>query len=125
MKIYVYYEEDGRVGYVRLLEPEKGHTIQDYYDKAKEYNGQLKREAYVIFDIEDEKLGEAILYLLGEKKYKRYADIDDLDDSINSIRSEVVDLYDTAFDMNQSIERIEKLFEKVKESFEKLEGTNK
>lgn len=61
---------------------------------------------------------ETITYLMGEKKYKRYADLDDVDDTMNELSASINSLHDDAFDMAQAMERLEKEFEKIKKQFE-------
>jgi hypothetical protein len=113
MKIYSYFNEDGSVCNVHLLDDEKN---KDAEEKAKEYNKKLGREAYRIFTIPD-GMEEVILFLIGEKKYKVYADIDDLDDTLNEVGSDIRGLHDDAFEMTERLERIEKMFEKFKKEF--------
>ena len=113
MKIYSYFNEDGSVQNVHLLDDEK---IKEAEEKAKEYNKNLKREAYRIFSI-PEGMEETITYLLGKKKYKRYADIDDLDDTLNEVGSDIRGLHDDTFEMVERLEHIEKMFEKFKKEF--------
>lgn len=110
MKIYSYFNEDGSVCNVHLLDDEKN---KDAEEKTKEYNKKLGREAYKIFTIPD-GMEEIILFLIGEKKYKVYADIDDLDDTLNEVGSDIRGLHDDAFEMTERLERIEKMFEKFK-----------
>lgn len=117
MKIYTYFEEDGRVGYVRVIDGDEKHTEQEYVDKAKKLNENLKREAYVIFDIEDPRLVETILYLLGEKKYKSYADLDDLDTTLNEVSGDIQSLHNDAFEMYERMEAIERMFEDFKNKY--------
>ena len=117
MKIYTYFEEDGRVGYVRVIDGDEKHTEQEYVDKAKKLNENLKREAYVIFDIEDPRLVETILYLLGEKKYKSYADLDDLDTTLNEVSSDIQSLHNDAFEMYEIMEAIKRMFEGFKNKY--------
>ena len=113
MRIYGYFNEDGSVCNVHLLNDEK---IKEAEEKAKEYNKQLGRDAYRIFTIPD-GMEEIILFLIGEKKYKVYADIDDLDDTLNNVGSDIRDLHDDAFEMSERLERIEKMFEKFKKQY--------
>ena len=85
MTIYGYFNEDGSVCNVHLLDDEKIKEAE-----------------------------ENILFLIGEKKYKVYADIDDLDDTLNEVGSDIRALHDDAFEMSERLERIEKMFEKFK-----------
>ena len=66
MTIYGYFNEDGSVCNVHLLDDEK---LKYAEEKAKEYNKNLEREAYRIFTIPD-GMEEVILFLLGEKNTK-------------------------------------------------------
>lgn len=113
MKIYAYYLEEGRIYSVRSCEDSK-LTDQELVDKVKELNEKEGREAYKLFDI-PEGMEEVFRFFFGEKKYKRYADMDDLDDSINELQSQIVDAYDTMYDINHSIEYLKEEFEKLKE----------
>ena len=113
MRIYTYFNEDGSVCSVHLLDDEK---IKEAEEKAKEYNKNLGREAYKIFTI-PEGMEETITYLMGEKKYKRYADLDDVDDTMNELSASINSLHDDAWDMAQAMERLEKEFAEVKKQF--------
>ena len=117
MKFYAYFREDGTVDYAHSFEALKPHTEEEIYEKVKECNDREGREAFVVFEAEG-KLEEVINYLLGDKGYKRYADLDKLDTSINELSSDIRSIYDDAFSMNESIERIEKMFDEFKEKFE-------
>ena len=110
MRIYTYFNEDGSVCSVHLLDDEK---IKEAEEKAKEYNKNLGREAYKFFTI-PEGMEETITYLMGEKKYKRYADLDDIDNTMNGLSASINSLRDDTFDIAQSMERVEKEFEKIK-----------
>lgn len=114
MKIYAYYLEDGRIYSVRSCEDSK-LTDQELVDKVKEFNEKEGREAYKLFDI-PEGMEEVFRFFFGEKKYKRYADMDDLDNSINELQSQVVDAYDALYDLNQSMDYLKEEFEKLKEN---------
>lgn len=113
MRIYSYFNEDGSVCNVHLLDDEK---IKEAEERAKEFNKNLGREAYRIFTI-PEGMEETITYLMGEKKYKRYADLDDLDNTLNEVGSDIRGLHDDAFEMTERLERIEKMFESFKKEF--------
>lgn len=89
---------------------------KDVDEKIKKSNEQIGYEAYKAFDIPKE-LEETILYLLGEKGYKVYSDLDDLDNTLNEVGSDIRALHDDAFEMSERIEKIEKMFEDFKKHF--------
>lgn len=117
MKIYSYFYENGSIGSVRLIDEEKN---KDFDEKIKKSNEQIGYEAYKIFDIPKE-MEEIILYLLGEKGYKVYSDLDDLDNALNKVSGDISSLHDDAFEMSERIEKIEKMFEDFKKHFPKDE----
>lgn len=113
MKIYVYFLENGTVYSVRSCEGSK-MTDQEIVNKIKSYNEKEGREAYKLFDV-PEGMEEIFTFFLGEKGYKRYSDMTDLDNSINELESQVVDAYDTMYDINHSMEYLKEEFNKLKE----------
>lgn len=113
MKIYAYYLEDGRIYSVRSCEGVK-LTDQEIIDKINGYNEKEGREAYKLFNVPAE-MEELFTFFIGEKGYKKYADMTDLDDSINELQSQVVDAYDTIYDLNHSMEYLKQEFDKLKE----------
>ena len=100
-----------------VSDSDEKHTEQEYVDKAKKLNENLKREAYVIFDIEDPRLAETILYLLGEKKYKLYADLYDIDNTLNEVSGDIKSLHNDAFELYERMEAIERMFENFKKKY--------
>ena len=114
MKIYAYYLEDGRIYSVRSCEDSKLTDQELVAISSSIVSLFSNEEAYKLFDI-PEGMEEVFRFFFGEKKYKRYADMDDLDDSINELQSQVVDAYDTIYDINHSMEYLKEEFEKLKE----------
>lgn len=65
------------------------------------------------------KLDNLVAFLIGEKKYKLYSDIDDLDDSINELSSELSSIQGDVFDMSRAMEHVEEMFNEFKEKYGK------
>lgn len=116
MFIYTYFNEDGSVGSVHIID-EEHNDINQVEEKAKEYNKECGREAYKIFAIPDE-LEESILFLFGGKRYKRYADIDDIENRMYELSASIEDLHDDAFSMSEAMDNIKRDFEKIKKYFD-------
>lgn len=114
MKIYAYYLEDGRIYSVRSCDNAK-MTDQEIIDKINSFNEKAEREAYKLFDV-PEGMEEVFTFFLGEKGYKKYSDMADLDDSINELNSQVIDAYDTLYDINHSMECLKEEFDRLKET---------
>ena len=114
MRIYSYFVEDNIVGGVYIIDEEK-HKDAD--ERVAQLNKECGREAYRIFDI-PEGMEETITYLMGDKKYKKYADLDDVDDTMNELSASINSLHDDAWDMAQAMERLEKEFAEIKKKFE-------
>ena len=56
-----------------------------------------------------------VLFLLGDKQYKVYSDMEDLDDSINDLGARIGSISEDVFDMRESFEHIEKMFKEFKD----------
>lgn len=117
MKVIINYKDNDSINYVRAL---------DYYKTEEERQKVLDRinELTISGDCKfkiievDNDIEDVINFLLGENKYKMYSDIDDLDDSVSELGAELRNVYDTIFDMNETLEGIEKKFQKIKDKIE-------
>lgn len=85
---------------------------------AKSNNDDNCQSSFVIWET-DGVIGNLVEFLLGDKKYKIYADIDDLDDSINELSSDLGSMHDDIFHMARSMENIENMFKEFKEKLTK------
>lgn len=116
MKIYTYSLEDGRIYSVRSCEDTK-MTDQELIDRVNELNEKEGREAYKLFDV-PEGMEEVFRFFFGEKKYKRYADMDDIDNSINDLGENVKDAYYTISDLMEGFNWMKEEFKKFKENLQ-------
>jgi len=118
MKIYCHIDENGNIISVQSCDilsiPE-----QAVIERINEVNARNDRDVYKIFDIPKE-LEETICFLLGERKYKTYKDIDNLENAVADFSAEVSNLYNEAYDLNCGFERIEKMFKEMQKNVEKL-----
>lgn len=122
MKIYAYFLEDERLYSVKSCEDSK-FTDQEIVERVKDMNEKAGREAYKLYDVPEE-MEEVIRFLLGEKKYKRYADIDDLDNSINELDNSVKNSYETLYDLAAEMDWLKGEFEKFKDKLEEKKDSD-
>lgn len=120
-RFYAYFEEDGTVTSVRRLEASDKYTVEGLIKKAREFNEKAGREAYFLFDADD-KLEEVMYFLLGEKGYKTYSDIDDLDNDVNELDNSVRNAYETLYDIQSGMDYLKEQFEKIKGKLTNTEG---
>ena len=74
-----------------------------------------------VFEILDASgdIANLIEYLLGDKKYRIYSDIDDLDDSINELSGELSSIQGDVYHLTSGMDRIEEKFSSIKEKLNK------
>ena len=120
MKIYAYYLEDGRISSVKSCEGVK-LTDQEIVDKIENYNKEIGREAYKLFDIPN-GMEEVITFFLGEKGYKRYSDITDVEESINELDSTVKEANNLFYDIQSDVGYLKETIEELKAKLQKKDG---
>ena len=117
MKILVQYSDDGhRISNVSTLSRFK-QTEEKIIARVNEVNENEGKEIYKIFDIADD-ISEIILFFLGDRAYKRYADMDDLEESVADLSASINSIYDDVFDMREAMDHIERMFKEFKKSEE-------
>ena len=128
MKIIVYYREvesfeseeetkEKRIWRVDLYSRwiDKGKTDEEIEQSVEKYNASGGCTCQII-ELPDE-MEEVIVFLTGEKKYKRYADMDDLDSSMQELSADINNIHDDVWNMRESMDRIEEMFKKLKEKY--------
>ena len=128
MKIIVYYREvesfeseeeakEKRIWRVDLYSRwiDKGKTDEEIEQSVEKYNASGGCTCQII-ELPDE-MEEVIIFLTGEKKYKRYADMDDLDSSMQELSADINNIHDDVWNMRESMEHIEEMFKKFKEKY--------
>ena len=128
MKIIVYYRDvesfeseeetkEKRIWRVDLYSRwiDKGKTDEEIEQSVEKYNASGGCTCQII-ELPDE-MEEVIVFLTGEKKYKRYADMDDLDSSMQELSADINNIHDDVWNMRESMEHIEEMFKKFKEKY--------
>ena len=128
MKIIVYYREvesfeseeeskEKQIWRVDLYSRwiDKGKTDEEIEQSVEKYNASGGCTCQII-ELPDE-MEEVIIFLTGEKKYKRYADMDDLDSSMQELSADINNIHDDVWNMRESMDHIEEMFKKFKEKY--------
>ena len=128
MKILVYYREvesfeseeetkEKQIWRVDLYSRwiDKGKTDEEIEQSVEKYNASGGCTCRII-ELPDE-MEEVIIFLTGEKKYKRYADMDELDSSMQELSADINNIHDDVWNMRESMEHIEEMFKKFKEKY--------
>lgn len=128
MKIIVYYREvesfeseeetkEKQIWRVDLYSRwiDKGKTDEEIEQSVEKYNASGGCTCQII-ELPDE-MEEVIIFLTGEKKYKRYADMDELDSSMQELSADINNIHDDVWNMRESMEHIEEMFKKFKEKY--------
>lgn len=128
MKIIVYYREvesfeseeeskEKQIWRVDLYSRwiDKGKTDEEIEQSVEKYNASGGCTCQII-ELPDE-MEEVIVFLTGEKKYKRYADMDDLDSSMQELSADINNIHDDVWNMRENMEHIEEMFKKFKEKY--------
>ena len=128
MKIIVYYREvesfeseeeskEKQIWRVDLYSRwiDKGKTDEEIEQSVEKYNASGGCTCQII-ELPDE-MEEVIIFLTGEKKYKRYADMDDLDSSMQELSADINNIHDDVWNMRENMEHIEEMFKKFKEKY--------
>ena len=122
MKVVVCLDDNNKIQWVKSFDWYKEH--KNWSEEkiveavAKSNNDDNCQSSFAIWET-DGVIGNLVEFLLGDKKYKIYADIDDLDDSINELSSDLGSMHDDIFYMAQSMENIENMFKEFKEKLTK------
>ena len=131
MKIIVYYRNRTFTDYeTGLDETRKAIWRVDLYDRFIEsgkspeviekciadYNSSSDSVECKVIELPDE-MTEVITFLLGEKHYKRYSDMDDLDSTMNELSADISNIHDDVWNMRNKMDYIEKMFKKFKEKY--------
>ena len=122
MKVVVCLDDNNKIQWVKSFDWYKEH--KNWSEEkiveavAKSNNDDNCQSSFAIWET-DGVIGNLVEFLLGDKKYKIYADIDDLDDSINELSSDLGSMHDDIFYMAQSMENIENMFKEFKEKLAK------
>lgn len=116
MKIYVNYDcyDHNRIRGVQTLSYylDKGKTEADVDKTVQERNKECGWDLFRTFEVSDEM--EAVFrFMLGEKEYKRFADITDLYEKLKEIKDNVDSIREDAYSMNECLESTIKDVEKL------------
>lgn len=116
MKIYVNYDCDdhNRIRGVQTLSYylDKGKTEADIDKGVEERNKEYGWELFRTFEVSDEM--EAVFrFMLGEKEYKRLADITALYEKLKDIKDDVDSMRDDTYQMSEYLESTIKNVEKL------------
>ena len=118
MKIVAFYNTNGNIKTIRTLESlmklNGGHTEDEVIKSIAGHNEAYGYEYAKMIYVPDE-LDNVILFLLGDKQYKVYSDMENLDDSINKLNARIGSISEDVFDMRESFEHIEKMFKEFKD----------
>lgn len=125
MKIIVYYKDDEELErkrkniwrvdlYSRFKE--QGKTDEEIEKSVNDYNNASDSVACQIIELPDE-MEEVITFLLGEKQYRRYSDMDDLDSTMNELSADIENIHDDVWNMRNKMDNIEEMFKKFKEKY--------
>jgi len=128
MKIIVYYREvesfeseeeskEKQIWRVDLYSRwiDKGKTDEEIEQSVEKYNASGGCTCQII-ELPDE-MEEVIIFLTGDNKYKRYADMDDLDSSMQELSADINNIHDDVWNMRESMDHIEEMFKKFKEKY--------
>lgn len=118
MKVVVCLDDNNKIQWVKSFEWYKEHknwSEEKIVEAVTKSNNDDKCQSFFAIWEANDDIGNLVEFLLGDKKYKIYADIDDLDDSINELSGDLSSMYDDVFHMSQSMSNIEDMFKEFKE----------
>lgn len=122
MKVVVCLDGNNKIQWVKSFDWYKEHkkwSEEKIVEAvAKSNNDDKCQSLFAIWEAND-AIGNLVEFLLGDKKYKIYADIDDLDDSINELSCDLGSMHDDIYHMSQSMSNIEDMFKEFKEKLTK------
>lgn len=125
MKIIVYYKDneelDGKRKNIWRVDlysrfKDQGKTDEEIEKSVNDYNNASNRIACQIIELPDE-MEEVVTFLLGEKQYRRYSDMDDLDSTMNELSADIENIHDDVWNMRNKMDNIEEMFKKFKEKY--------
>lgn len=96
----------------------KGWDDERIEKDVTDANAEAVEKNYdITFDIINvpKELENLVTFLIGEKKYRIYSDIDDLDDSINKLSGELSSIDADVYHLTSVMDRIEEKFTSIKE----------
>lgn len=96
----------------------KGWDDERIEKDVTDANAEAVEKNYdITFDIINapKELENLVTFLIGEKKYRIYSDIDDLDDSINKLSGELSSIQEDVYHLTSVMDRIEEKFTSIKE----------
>ena len=125
MKLLVYYKDEKELEgkrkniwrvdlYSRFKE--QGKTDEEIEKSVNDYNNANNSVACQIIELPNE-MEEVITFLLGEKQYQRYSDMDDLDSTMNELSADIENIHDDVWNMRNKMDNIEEMFKKFKEKY--------
>ena len=125
MKIIVYYKDEEELEgkrkniwrvdlYSRFKD--QGKTDEEIEKSVNDYNNASDRVACQIIELPDE-MEEVVTFLLGEKQYRRYSDMDDLDSTMNELSADIENIHDDVWNIRNKMDNIEEMFKKFKEKY--------
>ena len=97
----------------------KGWDDERIEKDVTDANAEAVEKNYdITFDIINvpKELENLVTFLIGEKKYRIYSDIDDLDDSINKLSGELSSIDADVYHLTSVMDRIEEKFTSIKEN---------
>lgn len=127
MKVVVCLDDNNKIQWVKSFDWYKEH--KNWSEEkiveavAKSNNDDNCQSSFAIWET-DGVIGNLVEFLLGDKKYKIYADIDDLDDSINELSCDLSSIRDDIYHMSNSMENIEEMFKNFQNNLNKKEYYN-
>ena len=118
MKVVVCLDDNNKIQWVKSFEWYKEHknwSEEKIVEAVTKSNNDDKCQSFFAIWEANDDIGNLVEFLLGDKKYKIYADIDDLDDSINELSGDLSSMHDDVFHMSQSMSNIEDMFKEFKD----------
>lgn len=122
MKVVVCLGDNSKIQWVKSFDWYKEHknwSEKQIVEAVAKSNTDAKNESFFTIWEANDVIGNLVEFLLGDKKYKIYADIDDIDDSINELSSDLGSMRDDIYHMSNSMENIESMFKEFKEKLTK------
>lgn len=125
MKVVVCLDAKNKIQWVKSFDwykENKGWDDEHIEKDVTDANAEAVEKNYSItFDIVNvpKELENLVTFLIGEKNYKLYSDIDDLDDSINELSGELSSIQGDVYRLTNAMDRIEEKFSSIKELLNK------
>ncbi len=125
MKVVICMHPQRKILWVKSFDwykENKGLDDERIEKDVTDANAEAVEKNYSItFDIVNvpKELENLVTFLIGEKNYKLYSDIDDLDDSINELSGELSSIQGDVYHLTSVMDRIEEKFSTIKEKLNK------